>query len=101
MQVSPRAPLHRTEEAYGGGERGLRPRSQIEKRPDRTKPEQSPTLANPILGPNDGVHLSLPRARPKYWSNTRARLDVVELAAEVGPLSVPPPQDKATSDHST
>jgi transposase len=28
---------------------------------------------------------------PKYWSATRARLDSVELAAELGPLFVPPP----------
>jgi transposase len=28
---------------------------------------------------------------PKYWSQTRARLDPGELAAEVGPLTVPPP----------
>jgi hypothetical protein len=28
---------------------------------------------------------------PKYWGQTRARLDVAELAAEIGPLTVPPP----------
>jgi transposase len=28
---------------------------------------------------------------PKYWSATRVRLDSIELAAELGPLSVPPP----------
>lgn len=28
---------------------------------------------------------------PKYWARTRERLDVGELAAEVGPLTVPPP----------
>ena len=28
---------------------------------------------------------------PRYWANTRARLDTVELAREIGPLSVPPP----------
>lgn len=28
---------------------------------------------------------------PKYWLATRARLDPVELAVEVGPLTVPPP----------
>ena len=28
---------------------------------------------------------------PKYWARTRARLDARELAAEVGPLTVPPP----------
>ncbi|HEX7505595.1 MAG TPA: hypothetical protein VF550_02405, partial [Polyangia bacterium] len=27
---------------------------------------------------------------PKYWSKTRARLDPVELANEVGPLTIPP-----------
>lgn len=28
---------------------------------------------------------------PKYWAQTRARLDPAELAAEIGPLTVPPP----------
>jgi transposase len=28
---------------------------------------------------------------PKYWARTRARLDPAELAAEIGPLTVPPP----------
>lgn len=28
---------------------------------------------------------------PKYWAATRARLDPVELAREIGPLAVPPP----------
>jgi transposase len=28
---------------------------------------------------------------PKYWAQTRARLDAAELAAEIGPLTVPPP----------
>lgn len=28
---------------------------------------------------------------PKYWGQTRARLDPTELAAEIGPLTVPPP----------
>jgi hypothetical protein len=28
---------------------------------------------------------------PKYWASTRARLDACELAAEIGPLNVPPP----------
>jgi hypothetical protein len=27
---------------------------------------------------------------PKYWAATRARLDPVELANEVGPLTIPP-----------
>ena len=40
---------------------------------------------------------------PKYWSQTRARLDPGELAAEVGPLTVPPPlalhtQEQAPTD---
>jgi hypothetical protein len=26
---------------------------------------------------------------PKYWTRTRARLDAVELGAEIGPLTVP------------
>src|SRR5277367_6375945 len=29
---------------------------------------------------------------PKYWARTRARLDSVELAAEIGPFTVPPPE---------
>jgi transposase len=28
---------------------------------------------------------------PKYWTATRARLNPVELAADLGPLSIPPP----------
>jgi transposase len=28
---------------------------------------------------------------PKYWAATRARLDQAQLAAEIGPLTVPPP----------
>jgi hypothetical protein len=28
---------------------------------------------------------------PKYWAQTRARLDPKQLAAEIGPLTVPPP----------
>jgi transposase len=35
---------------------------------------------------------------PKYWAATRARLDPVELANEVGPLTIPPaPQKQAPS----
>ena len=33
-------------------------------------------------------HLEL---APKYWAQTRARLDSRQLAAEIGPLTVPPP----------
>jgi transposase len=28
---------------------------------------------------------------PRYWASTRARLDDVELAREIGPLTIPPP----------
>jgi hypothetical protein len=28
---------------------------------------------------------------PKYWAATRTRLDPLELAREIGPLTVPPP----------
>lgn len=35
---------------------------------------------------------------PKYWATTRARLDAVELANEVGPLTIPPaPQEQSPS----
>jgi hypothetical protein len=35
---------------------------------------------------------------PKYWAVTRARLDPIELANEVGPLTIPPaPQEQAPS----
>ena len=35
---------------------------------------------------------------PKYWSKTRACLDPVELANEVGPLTIPPaPQEQVPS----
>ncbi len=35
---------------------------------------------------------------PKYWARTRARLDPVELAAEIGPLTVPPPEQQPPTD---
>lgn len=35
---------------------------------------------------------------PKYWANTRARLDARELAREIGPLAVPPPIAAATEE---
>lgn len=40
---------------------------------------------------------------PKYWAQTRARLDARELAAEVGPLTVPPslagaPEEQIAAD---
>jgi transposase len=34
---------------------------------------------------------------PKYWAQTRARLDAGELAAEIGPLTIPPPLDAAAA----
>ncbi len=40
-------------------------------------------------------HLEL---APKYWANTRARLDAAELAREIGPLTVPPPIATATEE---
>jgi transposase len=46
-----------------------------------------------------------PRARylelaPKYWANTRARLDPEQLRREFGPLLVPPPIAAATEQQS-
>ena len=35
---------------------------------------------------------------PKYWARTRARLDASELAVEIGPLTVPPPEQQATAN---
>jgi transposase len=35
---------------------------------------------------------------PKYWARTRARLDPVQLAAEFGPLTVPPPEQQPATD---
>ena len=35
---------------------------------------------------------------PKYWARTRARLNPVELAAEIGPLTVPPPEQQTSTD---
>jgi transposase len=35
---------------------------------------------------------------PKYWAQTRARLDVGELAAEIGPLTVPPPPPTSSGE---
>jgi hypothetical protein len=32
---------------------------------------------------------------PKYWAATRKRLDAVELAAEIGILTIPPPKPPA------
>jgi len=34
---------------------------------------------------------------PRYWAATRARLDPVELATEIGPLTIPPPAEQATA----
>ena len=34
---------------------------------------------------------------PKYWSRTRKALDARELAAELGPLTVPPAVEQASS----
>lgn len=38
---------------------------------------------------------------PKYWTATRARLDPREIAAELGPLSVPPPLDTPTQEQTS
>ena len=38
---------------------------------------------------------------PKYWAQTRARLDPQELAAEVGPLTVPPPVAPSAEEQPT
>ena len=35
---------------------------------------------------------------PKYWAETRARLDPAELAAEIGPLTIPPPPEQVATD---
>lgn len=35
---------------------------------------------------------------PRYWAQTRARLDPAELVAEVGPLTVPPPPAPAAAE---
>jgi transposase len=35
---------------------------------------------------------------PKYWAETRARLDPAELAAEIGPLTIPPPLAAAAAE---
>jgi len=36
---------------------------------------------------------------PKFWSDTRVRLNPAELAAELGPLIVPPKIDAPTEEH--
>jgi transposase len=38
---------------------------------------------------------------PKYWTATRARLDANQLAAEIGPLHVPPPIGAASEEQGT
>jgi transposase len=38
---------------------------------------------------------------PKYWAQTRARLDPRELAAEIGQLTVPPPLAAADQQTAT
>jgi transposase len=35
---------------------------------------------------------------PRYWAQTRARLDPAELAVEIGPLTVPPPLSAAAGE---
>lgn len=31
---------------------------------------------------------------PRYWTTTRVRLDPIELAREIGPITVPPPEEQ-------
>jgi transposase len=38
---------------------------------------------------------------PKYWAKTRARLDPLQLQAELGPLSLPPPLPSTTEEQPT
>lgn len=38
---------------------------------------------------------------PKYWAHTRARLLPAELAAEIGPLTVPPPLAEPAAEQVT
>jgi transposase len=38
---------------------------------------------------------------PKHWAATRARLDSAQLAAELGPLTVPPPEAATTEEQAT
>lgn len=35
---------------------------------------------------------------PRYWAETRSRLDLAELALEIARLTVPLPQEKPASD---
>lgn len=35
---------------------------------------------------------------PKKWARTRSRIDAAELAAEIGELTVPPPEEQTTAD---
>src|SRR5207249_5777870 len=53
--LPPRPPRRKK---HDGGDRGLRPLTQIQKKPG-SEPEQSTRLADPIIGPKDGVHLKL------------------------------------------
>ena len=38
---------------------------------------------------------------PKYWAQTRARLDAAQLKAEFGPLTIPPPLPATTEEQPT
>lgn len=38
---------------------------------------------------------------PRYWIETRARLDLTQLDAEIGPVTVPPPRAAAPAQEST
>lgn len=38
---------------------------------------------------------------PKYWARTRSRLDQAQLAAEIGPLTVPPPLPMPTDEQAS
>jgi hypothetical protein len=49
ISLPPRTPRQKK---HGGGD-GLRPPDQIQKQPE---PEQSIRLANPVIGPKDGIH---------------------------------------------
>ncbi len=35
---------------------------------------------------------------PKHWARTRARLDAAELAAEVGEINVPSPEEQVPAN---
>ena len=111
--VGARAAPHRRRPQGLALRRQRRPRRPAPATSSRSSPRRGCTGSTPRRYLRDlfRVLAHWPRDRylelaPKYWAATRARLDARELAAEIGPLTVPPPltpaaQEQAVTDGPT